>query len=73
MIGGSASFNDYEMADAALLNSVDCPTIVVRPTALSDDPPNGKYEATTVSVPFYYKFIWQKLLYHNLLKIYNAM
>lgn len=49
IFAGRDNINDYEMADVALMNNAN-PTIVVRPTALDDSSPNGKYEATTVSL-----------------------
>ena len=45
-IVGKRQVEDYEKADKILLDNKACPTIIVRPNVLSDNPGTGKYKAT---------------------------
>lgn len=43
MIGGRASFADYERADARISHETNVPYVLIRPAALKEKPGNGKY------------------------------
>lgn len=43
MIGGRASFADYERADARISSEMNVPYVLVRPAALKEKPGNGNY------------------------------
>lgn len=43
MIGGRASFADYERADARISHETNVPYVLIRPSALKEKPGNGKY------------------------------
>lgn len=43
MIGGRASFADYERADARISQETNVPYVLIRPAALKEKPGNGKY------------------------------
>lgn len=46
LIGGRASFMDYEAADELVREHGSVPSVLVRPYALTDKPGNGAYKAT---------------------------
>ena len=48
MFVGRGPVNESDEADALLMACETCPVFVVRPTALDNSPPNGKYDATKV-------------------------
>lgn len=43
LIGGRASFADYERADARISHEANVPYVLIRPSALKEQPGNGKY------------------------------
>ena len=45
LIGGKASFDDYDRADKRVREESSVPCVLVRPFALTDKPGNGKYHA----------------------------
>ena len=46
IIGGKASFEDYQRADARIRAENTVPTVLVRPAALTDKPGTGRYRAS---------------------------
>ena len=46
IIGGKASFEDYDRADARIRAEETVPFVLVRPAALNDKPGTGKYRAS---------------------------
>ena len=44
LIGGAATFADYESAEARVRNEKQVPFLVIRPYALTDKPATGKYK-----------------------------
>ncbi len=44
MFNGRASFADYERADARIRSETNVPFAVIRPYALTNKPPTGKYK-----------------------------
>ena len=46
IIGGKASFEDYQRADARIRAENTVPTVLVRPAALNDKPGTGRYRAS---------------------------
>ena len=46
VIGGTASFQDYETADGRVRQESVVPCVLVRPSALTDKPGMGTYKVT---------------------------